>query len=40
MNLLVLADNDGVRHDLTGQPADLVISLGDVADLVILHERN
>ena len=37
MNLLVLADDDGVRHDLTAQPADLVISLGDVADLVILE---
>ena len=37
MKLLVLADDDGVRHDLTAQPADLVISLGDVADLVILE---
>jgi Icc-related predicted phosphoesterase len=37
MNLLVLADDDGVRHDLTAQPADLVLSLGDVADLVILE---
>jgi Icc-related predicted phosphoesterase len=37
MNLLVLADDDGVRHDLTAQPADLVVSLGGVADLVILE---
>ena len=37
MNLLVLADDDGVGHDLTAQPADLVFSLGDVADLVILE---
>jgi uncharacterized protein len=37
MNLLVVADDDGVRHDLPAQPADLVISLGDVADLVILE---
>jgi len=37
MNLLLLADDDGVRHDLTAQPADVVISLGDVADLVILE---
>jgi predicted phosphodiesterase len=37
MNLLVLADDDGVHHDLTPQPADLVVSLGDVADLVILE---
>ena len=29
MNLLVLADDDGVRHDLTAQPADLVLALGD-----------
>jgi uncharacterized protein len=37
MNLLGLADDDGVRHDLTAQPVDLVLSLGDVADLVILE---
>ena len=37
MNLLVLADDDGVRHDLTAQPVDLVVSLGDVANLVILE---
>ncbi len=37
MNLLVLADDDAVRDELTAQPADLVISLGDVADLVILE---
>lgn len=37
MNLLVLSDDDGVRHDLTVQPADLVLSLGDVSDLVILE---
>jgi uncharacterized protein len=37
MNLLVLADDDAVRQELTAQPADLVISLGDVADLVILE---
>ncbi|MCX6927699.1 MAG: metallophosphoesterase family protein [Verrucomicrobia bacterium] len=37
MNLLVLADDDGIRRDLTAQPADLVLSLGDVADLVILE---
>ena len=36
MNLLVLADDNGVRHYLTAQPANLAISLGDVADLVIL----
>jgi hypothetical protein len=35
MKLLVLADDDGVRHDLTGKPADLVVSVGDVADPVI-----
>jgi len=29
MNLLVLADDDRVRHDLTAQPADLVLALGD-----------
>lgn len=37
MNLLLLADDDGVRHGLAAQPADLVVSLGDVADLVILE---
>jgi len=37
MKLLELADDDGVRHELTAQPADLVLSLGDVADLVILE---
>jgi Icc-related predicted phosphoesterase len=37
MKLLVLADDDGIRHDLTAQPADLVLSLGDVADLVVLE---
>jgi hypothetical protein len=35
MNLLVLADHHGIRHDLTAEPADLVLSLGDVADLVL-----
>jgi len=25
MNLLVLADDDGVRHDLIAQPADLLV---------------
>ena len=37
MKFLVLADDDGVRHDLTTQDADLLLSLGDVADLVILE---
>ena len=29
MNLLVLADDEGVRHDLTAQPVDLVLAVGD-----------
>jgi Icc-related predicted phosphoesterase len=37
MKLLVLADDDGVRHELIAQPVDLVLSLGDVSDLVILE---
>lgn len=37
MTLLLLADDDGIRFDLTHHPADLVISLGDVADVVILE---
>jgi Icc-related predicted phosphoesterase len=37
MNILVLADDDGTRHQLTNQPADLVLSLGDLSDLVILQ---
>jgi Icc-related predicted phosphoesterase len=37
MRLLVLADDDGVRKHLTVQPADIVISVGDVADFVILE---
>ena len=37
MKLLVLADDDGVRHELITQPVDLVLSLGDVADFVILE---
>lgn len=35
MNLLLLADDDGIRHHLTAEPADLLISLGDIADVVI-----
>jgi hypothetical protein len=37
MNLLALADDDGVRPDLTAQPTDLVVSLRDIADPVILE---
>jgi uncharacterized protein len=37
MILLVLADDDRVRNELTTQPVDLVLSLGDFADLVILE---
>ena len=37
MTILALADDDGVRKELTTQPADLLISCGDVADLVILE---
>lgn len=37
MTILLLADDDGVRLDLPEQPADLVISLGDIADSVILE---
>jgi Icc-related predicted phosphoesterase len=37
MNILVLADDDGTRHQLTDQPVDLVLSLGDLSDAVILQ---
>ena len=37
MKLLVLADDDGVRHELSSQPTDLLLCLGDLADLVILE---
>ena len=37
MNILVLADDDGTRHQLTNQPADLVLSLGDLSDQIILN---
>jgi predicted phosphodiesterase len=37
MKILVLADDDGVRQDLGHQPADLLISLGDLSDMVILQ---
>ena len=36
MNLLVLADDDRVRHDLTAQPADLVLALGDDLSSLLL----
>jgi hypothetical protein len=36
MNLLVLADDDGVCHDLTAQPADRVLALGgDLSGLLL-----
>lgn len=37
MKGLLLADEDGVRSDFSEEPADLVISLGDIADMVILE---
>lgn len=37
MTTLLLADDDGVRGQLTTEPADLLISCGDVADGVILE---
>ena len=37
MHILVLPDDDGTRHQLTNQSTDLVLSLGDLSDLVILQ---
>jgi Icc-related predicted phosphoesterase len=37
MNFLILADDDGIRHGIEPTPADVLVSCGDLADLVILE---
>ena len=37
MTLLVLSDDDSVRHQIQNESADVLVSCGDIADAVILH---
>ena len=37
MNALIIADDDGIKHQLPVTKVDVLISCGDLADDVILH---
>jgi Icc-related predicted phosphoesterase len=37
MRLLVLSDDDSVRHHVHNERTDVLVSCGDIADAVILH---
>jgi len=40
MRLLILADDDAVERQITEEPADLLISCGDIADELILRSAS
>ena len=37
MNLLILADDDGVRDRIEATPTDVLVACGDLSDLIILE---
>jgi len=38
MKLLVLADDDSVRHTIQTERADVLVSCGDIFEEIILHD--